>query len=214
MNVPFFRYIQFPYRWLNITTFAVVFLSAIIFYAQDRYKAGGKYNLFIVIFFLTIILPDYRYINSAHVFRSQSLTPVKVVNWGYEKPKWVDEGKIDKDEDITHTVIIQRGKGITEIAEWQSAERVIKANAQTALTLRIRTFYFPGWRAYLDGVETPIKRHENIGAMLVSIPRGIHTLVLKFEDTPIRYISKLITVFSLFVVIILSFLSGKMKRNR
>ena len=56
--VPFFKYIQFPYRWLNITTFAIVFVSAVIFYAQDSYyKMKTKRSLFIVLIFFNMSSP-------------------------------------------------------------------------------------------------------------------------------------------------------------
>jgi len=210
VNVPFFKYIQFPYRWLNITTFAVIFLSAVIFYAQySHHKMKTKQGLFIVIFFLMFIFLDYKYINSAHIFTKQSLIPVKAVNWDYEKPKWVDYEKIDQDEDIKRTVVIQKGEGSAEVMVWKSAERVIIVNARTPLTLRIRTFYFPGWKAYVDGVQTDIEIEKYVGAMLIAVPEGKHTLMLKFGDTPIRYVSKLISLSSLFVIVMLFFLGGK-----
>jgi uncharacterized membrane protein len=197
VNIPFFKYIQFPYRWLNITSFAVVFLSGVIFYAQySHHKMKNKHGLYIVIFFLLFVLLDYKYINSAHIFPKQSLMPVKAVNWNYEKPKWVDYEKIDKDEEIEHPVVIKKGEGNAEVVAWKSAERVIVVNARKHLTLRIRTFYFPGWKAYVDGVETEIKIEKNIGAMLVDIPKGKHSLVVRFEDTPIRHYSKIISLIS------------------
>ena len=218
-NIPFFKYIQFSHRWLIVTTFAVVFLCAALFWVLNNAPETRRERrmLIIILCFMTlaVFLLDYKYIRFTHYINEQELLPVRAPNWYREHlPIWVDLEKLDKSKVGKQHVIILEGRGNAEVVLWQSAERIVEINASEPVTLRIRTFYFPGWRAYLDGVETPIKRHENIGAMLVSIPRGIHTLVLKFEDTPIRYISKLITVFSLFVVIILSFLSGKMKRNR
>jgi uncharacterized membrane protein len=211
VNVPFFKYIQFPYRWLNITTFAVVFLSAVIFYAQDsHHKMKTKHGFFIVVFFLMFILLDYKYINSAHIFTRQSLIPVKAVNWNYEKPKWVDYEKIDKDENIKQTVVIQKGEGSVEVMVWKSAERVIEIKALKPVTLRIRTFYFPGWKAYVDGVQAEIKIEKNIGAMLIDIPKGEHTLIVKFEDTPVRYYSKIISLCSFFSLV---FLVMYLKKN-
>ena len=92
---------------------------------------------------------------------------------------------------------------------WKSAERVVTVTAGKPLTLRIRTFYFPGWKAYVDGMPTPIKTEEGVGAMLIDIPAGKQVLILKFEDTPIRYVSKLISLFSLFFIVMLVFLGGK-----
>jgi hypothetical protein len=200
-NVPYFRYIQFPYRWLNITTFAVVFLSAIIFFTQDSHsKIKTKRSLFIVLLFLTCLILDYRYINTAHIFTKEFLTPVRPINWINELPVWVDQDKIDKNEDMKQAVIIQEGKGRVEVVTWKSAERSIDVTAQTPLRLRMRTFYFPGWKAYIDHVQTDIEIEKNIGAILVDMPKGRHTLLVKFEDTPVRFYAKLVSLGMLILV--------------
>jgi hypothetical protein len=202
-NVPNFRYIQFPYRWLNVTTFAVVFLSAVIFFTQDsHYKMKTKRGLFIVLLFLTCLILDYRYINTAHIFTKEFLMPVKPVNWTNELPIWVNQEKIDKSEDIKQAVAIQKGEGTAEVVAQKSAERVIAITAEEPLTVRIRTFNFPGWKAYVDNRQVAIKTEKDTGAMLIDIPEGKQALTLKFEDTPIRYYSKLISSVSFFIMMI------------
>jgi len=61
-------------------------------------------------------------------------------------------------------------------------------------------FYFPGWKAYIDGIQTEIRKENDSGAMFIQIPGGVHTLELKFVDTPIRHYSKIVTLLSLLVV--------------
>ncbi|MFN8524357.1 MAG: YfhO family protein [Chloroflexota bacterium] len=45
--------------------------------------------------------------------------------------------------------------------------------------------YYPGWRAYVDGVETPVWR-ANYLFRGVAIPKGEHTVELRFEPASIR----------------------------
>jgi len=202
--IPFFKYIQFPYRWLNITTFAVVFLSAVIFYTQDHYnQMKNRCSLFIVLFFLICLILDYRYITTAHIFTETSLIPIKHMHWNYEQPIWVNQEKIDKGEDVAQGVEIKKGKGIAETMAWKSAERVIQIEALTTVTLRIRTFYFPGWKAYVNSKKTEIKTEYGTGAMIISVPEGKHTLLIRFEDTPVRYYAKLVSIVTLFILVVL-----------
>ena len=77
----------------------------------------------------------------------------------------------------------------------------------------IRTFYFPGWKAYIDSKKTTIKKESDTGAMLIDIPAGKHALVLKFEDIPLRYVSKFVSLAALFFVVILSFSSVKLREK-
>ena len=135
--------------------------------------------------------------------------PVKAVNWHYEKPRWVDYEKIDKDGDVKQAVVIQKGTGSAEVIAWESAERVVAIKATQPITVRIRTFYFPGWKAYVDGIRKEIKTEEDVGAMLIEIPKGKHELVLRFEDTPVRYYSKIISLITFCVLVFISLFSRK-----
>ena len=202
-TIPLFKYIQFAHRWLNITAFSVVFLSAVIALDQNsHHRMKIKHSLFIVLLCVMCFLLDFKYIMWANVLNEQDLLPVKSANWYREHlPVWVDIEKIDKREDINRTVDIKEGVGKVDIVTWKSAERTMKIKALEPVTLRIRTFYFPGWKAYLDGVQMAIKTEKEVGAMIVNVPRGTHVLVLKFEDTPVRYYSKIISLVTMCVIV-------------
>jgi len=214
-TIPFFEYIQFPVRWLNITAFAVVFLSAVIFRVPDnRNRTRMNYIFFIGFLVLSCLLLDFRYISSAHVFTRQDLEPVKAANWNLEHmPLWVGVEKIDRTDDYKERVTIIKGKGKAEVVVWRSADRIIEIKADDPVTLRIRTFYFPGWKAHIDDVQTEIRPEEGTGAMLIAIPEGDHTLVLRFEDTPVRYYAKIISVISFFITVLLVLIPKKTNRT-
>ncbi len=77
----------------------------------------------------------------------------------------------------------------------QSYEVAVSASADTAVLFRIH--YFPGWRAYLDSkpVQTTIRPPQ--GLMAVAVPAGEHRVLLRFEDTPLRRLSKVVTLLGL-----------------
>jgi len=74
--------------------------------------------------------------------------------------------------------------------EIQTAEKFI---------LRLYLFYFPGWRAYINGVEAPIDIAHPEGFITVSIPPGHHDVVLQFEDTVPRKIGWVIATVGSFI---------------
>jgi hypothetical protein len=53
-------------------------------------------------------------------------------------------------------------------------------------TARVRRFYFPGWRAYVDGQPVAIVPGAPYGLIEVAVPAGQHELRLAFESTPSR----------------------------
>jgi len=63
--------------------------------------------------------------------------------------------------------------------------------------LRFFTFYFPGWRAYIDGENVPVEIAEPEGFITVRVPAGQHEVLVRFEDTPPRQIGWIITALGL-----------------
>jgi hypothetical protein len=218
-TIPFMKYIQFPTRWFNITAYSLIFLSAVNFSSPETIYRSKKSYLIIFVLFLTCFLLSLKYIKSAPYFSEHELIPVKSVDLTSEHlPAWVDIHKIDNQNDMDQqkTVIIE-GAGKAENIFWKSAERIIDINADSPLKLKVKTFYFPGWRAYIDNQATNIRKEDGTGALIIGVPSGHHSLKLVFADTPIRYYSKIMTLISFLAVIVIfisSNLKGRSARNR
>lgn len=63
--------------------------------------------------------------------------------------------------------------------------------------LRLYLFYFPGWRAYVDGVEVEISIAHPEGFITVDIPQGTHDVVLSFQNSLSRSLSWWMSAFGL-----------------
>ncbi|TMC59698.1 MAG: hypothetical protein E6J26_03250 [Chloroflexi bacterium] len=62
-------------------------------------------------------------------------------------------------------------------------------------------FMYPGWRAYLLDREhgqpiqaLPVEPRGELGLLSVTVPRGEHFLLLRFEDTPPRIVGTALTM--------------------
>ena len=214
--VPFFKYINIPIRWLNITAFAVVFLSAWGFSRLEMSLMPIRTRLLILSFiFLTCALLDYRYAGSACTLDAKELTPARSVDWAVEHlPTGADIEKVRAVGNSGGRVTIVRGNGEVEVKAWKSVERVIRLEAYRPVTLRVGTFDFPGWTADIDGKETRIRTEKGSDAMLIDVPAGRHVVKVNFVDTPIRRYSKFISSLSLFSVVCLAPLLKKGRRSK
>jgi uncharacterized membrane protein YfhO len=125
-------------------------------------------------------------------------------------PRWADTDRISRDN-LEKRVVIQ-GEGAVTTELWKSAERIFMIKAKRPLSVMIRTFYFPWWNAYIDDRQVDLRKEAGSGAMIVDVPQGNHKLVLRFEDTSVRYYSKIISIIS-FSGIILCVLILKRKRE-
>lgn len=69
---------------------------------------------------------------------------------------------------------------------------------------RVRTFYFPGWQAELDGQPVPITTEPSSGLITVAVPAGSHTLHVWFGNTPLRTASDAISVVAGAILVLVS----------
>jgi hypothetical protein len=61
-------------------------------------------------------------------------------------------------------------------------------------TLRLHTFYFPGWKVYIDGQEAPVYPSGDLALLTVDIPAGEHQVLVRFEDTAPRLAGNLVSL--------------------
>jgi hypothetical protein len=83
--------------------------------------------------------------------------------------------------------------------------------------LRFFTYYYPGWRVYVDGERLPASalRPETVyGLLTVDIPAGEHHVLLRWGDTPLRLAGKALTLASLALAVILLVSPWRWTRDR
>jgi hypothetical protein len=101
--------------------------------------------------------------------------------------------------------------GLTEVKNWGAADRSFLVDSARGTKLRVKTFYFPGWRARVDGKEVPLRAQEGTGAILIDVPPGRHDVRLEFTDTPLRAIGEALSLLTLAAFI---FPYGRLRRSR
>ena len=57
-------------------------------------------------------------------------------------------------------------------------------------SLAFHTYYFPGWRAYVDGRPREVRPVENLGYIGLDLDQGEHQVVLRLERTPLRALAE------------------------
>ena len=98
---------------------------------------------------------------------------------------------------------IIEGKGKILSREVKNAQRQYEVDAQSEIRLADYTFYFPGWKAYVDGSEVPIEFQDPNyrGVITYKVPHGNHQITVKFTETKIRLLGNAVTLFSLVIFI-------------
>ncbi|MGC8837731.1 MAG: 6-pyruvoyl-tetrahydropterin synthase-related protein [Anaerolineae bacterium] len=83
-------------------------------------------------------------------------------------------------------VRLLRGQGEARTVEHGAARERALVRAEGPVTVQVLTYYFPGWRAWVDGEEVPIRPEGPHGLITLDVPPGEHEIVLRFGDTPPR----------------------------
>jgi len=87
---------------------------------------------------------------------------------------------------IPQGVEILAGQGIVADYRFRGQEIDCRVSAGSPVTLRFGVFYFPGWRAWVDGEPATLQTELNTGLIILRLQPGTHAVTLRFEDTPLR----------------------------
>jgi hypothetical protein len=105
-----------------------------------------------------------------------SMRPVESLVRSHETP-----GPVDK----VNRATLPDGATVEVVEHGPLHDRLTVATPE-AFLLRLYTFYFPGWRAYVDGEEVKIELGRPEGFITLWVPEGEHEVLVRFEDTPAR----------------------------
>ena len=98
---------------------------------------------------------------------------------------------------------IIEGEGIISDLQVTPTRRIFSINAQTPVRISDNTFYFPGWRLFVDGKEIPIEfQDQNYrGVITYRLPAGDQKVDLVYQNTKIRLVGKLVSVLTLMGIV-------------
>jgi hypothetical protein len=206
--LPFLAFIQFPWRFLAP---AVFFLSICVgalphFIPGVRLRGAVVLGLSVAVMFLH---RDMIQIPNRVALAPLSAQVVCREVWGLQdyRPRWsetlfwrnpnlpgaADDPRVllpctgdlrpDHPEAIRFLSISRAG------TSW-----MIDYEATAATQVEVPQFYYPGWRAWLDGAPVSLRPTEIRGLIQVSVREGRHSLRLAFAETPVRTTSDWLTL--------------------
>lgn len=207
--IPISSYIQFPWRFLILTTFISSFSAGFISLVKKPYI--NKIPIILAIISILFTFPYFKphkiqnvddnyYLNrffinqnsqndpgllsNVYHFNSEDYLPLTI--WTSKRPSSLPP-KIE----LPPQAIISDYKTPTSIS-YQ-----FKIYSPKNSEIKINNYYFPGWQASIDGRAAEIHPSDKEGRIGLYIPQGQHDISLKFTDTPVRKISNIISLVTL-----------------
>lgn len=201
-KIPQLKFVQFPWRFLTIGTFAFSFMSGFVIKIFKNIKTRkvvfGVLTAGLLIFNWNYFLPEYG--------RMRPLTDEEKFSgaaWELQQTAGIydylpNTAKRAPQEPMKNIVEIMEGEA-EATNEWQNSNKAgfnIYVKSEDA-TLRLGIFQFPGWKVYVDGkkTETFVPETEEWGRMYIEIPKGKHEVRVKLKNTWPRNLGNTVSLF-------------------
>ena len=187
---------QFPWRWLSITSIVCPILLAMALPFWRRLARGKKRPLVLIAlgtvvmsfaFSVSHIVREARWLAPAEFQQTLNAIPGTpgVTQW---LPVWAHEPLPQMSSPV------EAGDRQLTIQSWEPERRVFSVSAGQAIDARVRTFFYPHWKASVEGRPLAVHSDPN-GALVVALPAESSTVTLEFrEPLRVRYASGL-TIF-------------------
>ena len=157
----------------------IVFIMAIVAVAQVYpYARPVKYSYYSDQYYLT---------NEATTTSSQELMPL----WVTDRPT----------KHFTDKVEVLSGNATISNTVYNSNSVKFKFTATSDTVFKINTIFYPGWRAYINGVETKIDYQNPQGVMTISAGKYADSVELFFIETFPRAIANGVSILTFLVLL-------------
>ncbi len=208
-NLPLIKYIQFPWRLFGIAAILTSILGAIFFEKLTNRVPDTKKIVISLLISLVIVSASLNFIGPDGyivIDKGISRDMIRTTQTNYAGLTYANEfiplDAVFPNSTIKTKVSVVSGYADFTVTEEKCSSLSFNTDAKEASILRINTFYFPGWTAYVDGKKEEV-RVDSEGLMELDIEKGVHEIKVEFENTWVRTIATLISIISLAFLIIL-----------
>jgi hypothetical protein len=159
----------------------------------------------------------------------QAESPAAVINFELAFPdmrgmtRWSERMPADTDSPLIAQYLageplqraaIASGQGTILEQRAAAASAYARVRADSDVTLRFYTYYFPGWRAAVDGIAAEIIPEPPNGLITLQLSPGEHEVALRFGATPLRRAGAAISLAALVAVLALWLWGGRRPLSR
>lgn len=203
-SLPLITYFQFPWRFLIMTTI----LTPVIVIIFEKIKWGNY--LAVIISALAIILNFSSFRPQDFLGREDSYYLNRYIPYPKESKEYkeIQEEYLRLPKDTTlrpdksYPVIFPSEEGV-KVVENNELNTTFDIATNKDLVINYNKYFFPGWMATLNGKRIDIKPSQPFGQISLQVPKGNHTLNIKFEETIFKKTLDIISLFAFVLSLIL-----------
>jgi len=205
--IPIASYIQFPWRFLILTTFLTPLLIGFISYKKQLFSIPLVLALISILTTVTYFKPhtilnvddnyflnrffinqnsqqDISLLSDVYHLNSEDYLPLTI--WTKKRPLSLPE-KIEADPNIS----------LSNINYLSDISYSFDTISTTSATLKINNYYYPGWQATINQKPATVFPIDDIGRIGLDIPSGQNHITINFRKTPLRLFADTISLVSI-----------------
>lgn len=222
--LPFYNFIQFPWRLLSLTTFFTSIaagLVVVILPGNARKIVIALIGLSCVLLTFTYFQPSGRFFkeDNDYLRRFFANRSVQGQTAGLSKeyllysedylqlPNLVKE----RPEDLPVAKIVSDDAKVFDIVEISPISWKARVEAFKKSKVTFWAFYFPGWRAELDGKAIEMAVGEN-GEIEADIEKGMHDVAFYWHETDMHKFADVVSLGTVSILLV-GFVYGKWRRR-
>lgn len=191
--------IQFPLRFMSVIMIcgSIITAAAIHFLIKGNFFKKRNWLYASIVFVVALLVIDTVYMFDPGAFvpieRAKFLSNMRELpdqqNYVFWWSVWSNEDALKIKEKVSTE------NRQAAISDWKPEQRNFTVEAGTPENVRIATFYYPHWKAEVNGNPVTIEKDEN-GAMLIPIPAEKSSVNLYFQEPLKIKIACYISIFS------------------
>lgn len=202
-NINFLQKLQFPYRWLSVTTLlgSLSFVIAIQSINSQTIQTIKKYGL--ILFFACLAIFNITQIILPAGLLGREQFEGKIANLASEESFDCWWTIWSKKEAFTQKEKVIAGSRKIEITNWDAESRQFTVEAGEIESARIATFYYPHWQAFVNQQKVEIKRNDD-GTIIIPLPKESAEVSIIFVEPFLIKFAKIASLISWLAIIFLS----------
>jgi hypothetical protein len=184
-NFPLLQKVQFPWRWLGVISLTASVLAAVgLVSAADELKEVNNRTAmlgisaavlpFVVLSAFIVKAPQYTQRPEFEKAAAEFSAGETFEGWW---PVWA------RREALSDGEAVALSNRETSVQRWDGLERKFEIGPGEPGEVKIRTFYYPQWKAFVDSQETGV-RPDPLGLISFDVPAEAVTVSLRFEEPP------------------------------
>ena len=199
--LPFFKFVQFPWRFLSLVIFFLSFACGAL--AKPKYFLRKSVVILVIMITIGLNRAFFKPFNFARFIKDED--KFTGVAWDLQQkaavldylPKTAEQAPPAR---ASSEPKIESGQGSISNFTKQSNRFSFDADIFEEAQLVIPVMYFPGWILIVDDKKVENGTFGAHGVISVKIPKGRHIVRGRFTNTPIRAVGNAVTVVSLLIL--------------